>query len=471
MYFIAYGNDFGTDQRAWVPEIWAQETLAILERNMVMANLVHRDFENEVAEHGDVVNTRKPGQFEAERKGKNDDVTIQDATAEKVPVKLDQHIHTSFKIQDSEASKSFEDLVQVYLAPAALSIATQVDSIILGQVYQFLANQAGQLGKFSATSDQAKYDILAARKVLNDNLAPMADRNLILTSKAETEALKMELFTSAEKVGDEGTALREASLGRRLGFNIYMCQGAPSTINAAYTVGTDHVSSGAAGSTTVVLDGGSGSSYAIGQYITFDTVNDLAPYRITNIATDTLTINRPLRYTLDGSTDVNRYTMGAVDLAGHTGTTTYPAGYDKWIKVDGAGVPQTGQLVSFNDSSPNVNRAGEYCMIRVKTVGGGTYIMLDRPLDVALEDNDTVGYGPNGDYNFAFTKNALALVTRPLAPPKEGTGAISSTVDFNGLTIRVTITYDGRGQGQLVTLDLLCGVKVLDTDLGCVLLG
>lgn len=45
------------DNDAFVPEIWAQEGLAILEENMVAANLVHRDFENEIARFGDVVNT------------------------------------------------------------------------------------------------------------------------------------------------------------------------------------------------------------------------------------------------------------------------------------------------------------------------------------------------------------------------------------------------------------------------------
>ncbi|MEX0827859.1 MAG: hypothetical protein WD005_02800, partial [Haliea sp.] len=49
------------DNDAFVPEVWAQEGLAILEENMVAANLVHRDFENQIASFGDVVNTRRPG--------------------------------------------------------------------------------------------------------------------------------------------------------------------------------------------------------------------------------------------------------------------------------------------------------------------------------------------------------------------------------------------------------------------------
>ena len=35
---------------------------------MVIANLVHRDFENEIRQFGDVVHTRRPGTFQIRRK-------------------------------------------------------------------------------------------------------------------------------------------------------------------------------------------------------------------------------------------------------------------------------------------------------------------------------------------------------------------------------------------------------------------
>ena len=57
---------YANDNDAFVPEKWAMEGLMQLEENMVIANMVHRDFENEVARFGDTVNTRKPGEFEAE---------------------------------------------------------------------------------------------------------------------------------------------------------------------------------------------------------------------------------------------------------------------------------------------------------------------------------------------------------------------------------------------------------------------
>ena len=93
---------------AYIPELWAQEGLAILEENMVMANLVHRDFENEIAKFGDVVNTRKPGEFRIRRKTDGTTLVQQDATATNVPVPLDQWFYESFVIRDGEGSKSFQ---------------------------------------------------------------------------------------------------------------------------------------------------------------------------------------------------------------------------------------------------------------------------------------------------------------------------------------------------------------------------
>lgn len=69
------------------------------------------DFEPIVASFGDVVNTRRPGEFQAKRKTPADSVTVQDATSTNVQVPLDQHLHVSFLIKDGEESKAFKDLV------------------------------------------------------------------------------------------------------------------------------------------------------------------------------------------------------------------------------------------------------------------------------------------------------------------------------------------------------------------------
>ena len=62
-FTACYENDLA----AFIPQLWAQEGLQMLEGNLVMANMVHRDFEDQIAKFGDVVNTRRPGEFKIRR--------------------------------------------------------------------------------------------------------------------------------------------------------------------------------------------------------------------------------------------------------------------------------------------------------------------------------------------------------------------------------------------------------------------
>jgi hypothetical protein len=51
-----------------IPEWWANESLAILEETLGVANLVHRDFSTLIASHDDAVNARRPAAFSTKRK-------------------------------------------------------------------------------------------------------------------------------------------------------------------------------------------------------------------------------------------------------------------------------------------------------------------------------------------------------------------------------------------------------------------
>ena len=47
------------------PNVIANEALMVLKNNLVMANLVHRDYENEFVKVGDTVTARRPSKFVA----------------------------------------------------------------------------------------------------------------------------------------------------------------------------------------------------------------------------------------------------------------------------------------------------------------------------------------------------------------------------------------------------------------------
>lgn len=447
---IAYAND----NDAFVPEIWAQESLMVLENNMLAANLVHRDFQNEIASYGDIVNTRRPGNFTAARKGNADDVTDQDASATNVAVPLNQHLHTTFIIKDQEASKSMKDLVTEYLHPAAISLAQQADRIVLGQTYQFLANSVGALG-----TTISKTTVIAAREKLNTLKCPqgVGQRNLLVSPNMEGALLGISEFTQAQAIGDDGTALKEGSMGRKFGFDLFMDQNVPSVISASTTVtGAINLTAGYAAGTTVLVVNGFSAAIANGSWMT---INGL-PYRITATSGGStpigITIAGGLLAPVLNSAVITVYAPALVNLvAGYAANWYKPIVYNTITPIRG------GQLVG--DASGNLYSA----------IDGtdATNLVTDRPLDAPLANGAVLGLGPTGEYGLAFHRNAIAFVTRPLATPRKGTGALSSVASYNGLGLRVTITYDGKAQGHRVTLDMLCGVKTLDTNLGCVVLG
>lgn len=449
---LAYANTVD----AFVPELWANESLMILEENMVVAALVHRDFQPLVANFGDVVNTRKPADFTVKRKVDADTVTIQDASAANVAVKLNQHLHTSFLLKDGEESKSFKQLVEEFLRPAMISVARGVDLIVSGQVFQFLANNAGTLN-----SSAVKRDVIDTRKVMNDNKVIELPRNLVLSSAAEADLLNVENFTDANRVGDDGTAMRDASLGRKFGFDIFMAQNISEVTDPTLVTGMliDSATGFTVGTTVLTVDGGVVlADIPDGSWLTI--AGDEIPQRVTaasGVPVTSVTISPGLRRAVIDNAAVTIIDEGEVNLG-----AGFAIDFAKEITVDGfvAGDLQVGQLVAF------AAQTQVYSIIEVNGIIG---ITLDRPLEVAIADDDNVYIGPAGSYNFAFHRNALSLVIRPLALPKPGAGALASVQSHNQIAMRVVITYDGDKQGHLVTLDLLLGVKVLDVALGAVM--
>jgi hypothetical protein len=186
----------------------------------------------------------------------------------------------------------------------------------------------------------------------------------------------------------------------------------------------------------------------------------------TDNATDTtaVTLNEALKYATGAGAVITVYK--ACDVKGD-----YSAGYTKEIVVDGWAAtfePQVGQMIAFGTGGSRHT----YTIIEsYLSASGEQSILLDRPLEIALSDNDLAFPGPYGSFNFAFHRDALALVSRPLATPNNAFGVLSRVIADEGLAMRATMQYDGSAQGTRVTLDLLCGYAVLDTALGVVLLG
>lgn len=455
----------GNSIDALIPEVWAAEALMVLEANAVAAGLVYRDFEPEIAQFGDTVNAHRPAKFVAKRKGYDNDVVTQAATAENIPVVLNQHLYTSFIIKDGEESKSFKSLVDMYLTPALEAINQAMDIMVLSQVYHFMDNAVGKLGTALTATE-----IIEVETKFNTLHVPPGRRWGLLTPQAKGQVSSIDKFTDANRIGDDGTMIRQGALGYLFGTQWTMAHNAPSiaATETPLTSAVNLTAGYAAGSTSLVVTAFTTEWDAyVGGWCTI--AGDMTPQKIISATdiTETIVISPGLRRAVVDTAVITAYKAGAITADG--ALTMTEAGQVVPILYDGFDVaPQQGQLMSISTVGAVEDWDVEsHASLQGPTTGSA---LLDTPLEALHLENALVGVGPVGNYSFCFHPEAIALVTRPLATPRAGTGALSAVANFNGLSIRVVITYDGVKQGHLVTVDMLAGIKVLNLDLGIPLL-
>jgi hypothetical protein len=447
----AYGLFGDNDLDATVPEYWAQEALTVLENSLGCSQLFWRNYESQIQQSGDTVNVQRPQPFTAMRKGLNEDVVVQAARATNIAVKLDQHPYVSFLIRDREMSLSFQNLVQIYLNPAVIALAEMIDKSAAGQVYQFLDNCSGKLG--GLTPSNAWTTVLGARKKLNDLKVPSGPRFGILGSSAETTMLSDPNFFAVDKSPDAPEAMRSAVLGRKANVLFLMSQNTPDpTAGAANNdVETAAVNNGAGypvGATTIAANTFSGA-IVDGSWLTIE--GDMTPQRIDSItggsSPTALTISPGLRHAVLDNAVITIYSPGAVNLSGG-----YEAGYEKTIAFDGfTELPQVGQGLCFDADGTNI-----YAVVQVTS----TTVLLDRPLVTDIANDAPIFLLPAGGYNMVMHPMAVGMVVRPLDLPRDA-NVRAFVASYNNLSLRVTMSYDAKAQGTLVTVDMLLGFKKL----------
>src|SRR5690606_23837304 len=166
-------------------------------------SLVHRDYSKEFAEFGETVNVDRPGVFEWNRMDRGDSVTDQQGTAERIPVKLNQHFEVTFTIYDRDEQESFRTLVDYRMKPAMRAAVEGLERCIIGQVARLTSNGVGTLGAGGKYSDVTDLGM-----VMDQNLVPAVGRNLVISPKTKRDLLNIDNFVQAHIVADGGEALR-----------------------------------------------------------------------------------------------------------------------------------------------------------------------------------------------------------------------------------------------------------------------
>jgi hypothetical protein len=218
--------------------------LSTLREAAVMPRLTNIDYQGAGAQQGNTVDIPLPkAQAVSTVSASNTSKAAADKTPGLVQISLNQWKMTDFALTDREMREIDRNrhFVPMQTQEAARAIANNIDT--------YIHNKYTSVYGFVGTAGVVPFSTVAtatgARKVLNQQLAPMSDRRIVMDPNAEDQALQLSAFSDLEKTGDTEVKI-EGQIGRKFGIDHYMSQNV-----VTHTAGTiSAISQAEVGSTT-----------------------------------------------------------------------------------------------------------------------------------------------------------------------------------------------------------------------------
>src|SRR5580693_9676850 len=123
-----------------IVKLVAADALPALVGNLVMGNLVNRDYEPVLAQAGDTVNVPIAPQLVANNIAEGNAVQLQNPSLGNAQIVLNTHAEATFQIPDVTRVLAVPDLLRVYMQPAVAAIADRIESDLLNLYAGFTAN-------------------------------------------------------------------------------------------------------------------------------------------------------------------------------------------------------------------------------------------------------------------------------------------------------------------------------------------
>lgn len=217
------------------PRKIARRAIVVLYQNLVMAGLIHRDYETEFATQkiGDTITIRRPTTFEAKKFDPETGIEIQNAQETSTDLSLTEHLDVSFEVTSKELTLEIQDFEEQFLTPAMEAHAQGIDRDLLtlrddiptmvGAAPEHIAGEdyKGYRGNFPWSDSRV---INQAGTVLTKNNVPLTRRRVVIGPETAGLWTTEDTWRQADKRGDT-VGLREATIGGRIaGFDPYMTQ-------------------------------------------------------------------------------------------------------------------------------------------------------------------------------------------------------------------------------------------------------
>ena len=205
-----------------IVKLVAVDALPALMGNLVMGNLVNRDFEPALGQAGDTINVPIPPVLVAHNLAEGEAVQTQSVSLGNAQIVLNTHAEATFQIPDITKVLAVPDLLRLYMQPALVALAEKIESDLLGLYAGYNANTA--VGSGGAAITEATVD-LAETEMFEAKVPASEPKYLVVDSATYSQLRQIVRFSEYQTAGDAGLrAIVEGSVGKIKDFYVFRSQ-------------------------------------------------------------------------------------------------------------------------------------------------------------------------------------------------------------------------------------------------------
>src|ERR1700686_745441 len=210
-----------------IVKLVAADALPALVGNLVMGNLVNRDYEPTLAQAGDTVNVPIPATLVAFNIAEGGTVQTQNPDLGNAQIVLNTHAEATFQIPDVTKVLAVPDLLKIYMQPAVAAIAQRIETDLLSLYAGFTANTP--VGTPGTPITEAVID--AAETALFLGKIPVSDQKFIVVDAATYSAWRqIPRFSEFQTAGDAGLrAIVDGTVGKVKDVFVFRSEFVPKT--------------------------------------------------------------------------------------------------------------------------------------------------------------------------------------------------------------------------------------------------
>ncbi|HXG34031.1 MAG TPA: P22 phage major capsid protein family protein [Bryobacteraceae bacterium] len=205
-----------------IVKLVAVDALPALMGNLVMGNLVNRDFEPTLAQAGDAVNVPIPPSLVANNIAEGGTVQPQNPSLGNAQIVLNTHAEATFQIPDVTKVLAVPDLLKLYMQPAVVALAEKIETDLLSLYANFTAN--APVGTPGSPITESVID--AAETALFQAKVPASEpKYLVVDAATYSQLRQIPRFSEFQTAGEAGLrALIDGSVGKIKDFYVFRSQ-------------------------------------------------------------------------------------------------------------------------------------------------------------------------------------------------------------------------------------------------------